>query len=215
VNAGVRAPLQNRVRPDGEIVAEPARGTLMGNRGGRIHDPATRALGRRRWASRAWIACELAWKDWRRPVFGAGYTELFFCDEVTALAAGHRPCMLCRRREANAYRAALAAGLGLATVPSFLDVDRLLHAERLQGRRKRIHRADAGALPDGAMIRDDAGAFWAILGGEALAWSPGGYQERARRPSGEVAVLTPPASLAALAKGYRPRWHASALAPEG
>ena len=109
-------PLQNRVDPWGELHAVAARGTMMGNRGGRIHDEH-RSLGARRWTSRRWICCELAFKGWWRPVMGRGYTELFFLDEVTALAAGHRPCFECRRAEAKAFAAAFSAGQG-ASSPS-------------------------------------------------------------------------------------------------
>ncbi len=91
-------PLQNRVLPDGQIVAHSARGAFMGNRGGRFHDPETRTLTTRRWASRQWIICVLDFKHRHREVMGHGYTELFFLDEVTALAAGHRPCFECRRQ---------------------------------------------------------------------------------------------------------------------
>lgn len=112
-------PLPNRIRPDGTLFADPARGTLFGNRGGKFHDPATRALPRRLYATQQWICCVLSFKGRQRDVWGRYYTELFFCDEVTALAAGHRPCMECRRGDALAYRAALVAGLGLGRVPSF------------------------------------------------------------------------------------------------
>jgi hypothetical protein len=83
--------LQNRVTPFGEFIATLARGTMMGNRGGRLHG-AQRQLGTRRWASKQWICCKLDFSDRHRTVWGDGYTELFFLDEVTAFAAGHRPC---------------------------------------------------------------------------------------------------------------------------
>jgi len=107
-------PLQNRVTPFGTLVADAARGEMFGNRGGRIHDPATRRLTGRRWASKAWICCVLSFKGRQRSVWGQSYTELFFCDEVTALAAGHRPCFECRRRDALAFQAAVARDLGAA-----------------------------------------------------------------------------------------------------
>jgi hypothetical protein len=102
-------PLQNRVTPFGEFIATPARGLLMGNRGGRLHDDA-RTLGARRWASKQWICCNLDFDDRHRAVWANGYSELFFLDEVTAFAAGHRPCFECRRREAEHF-AALFAGV--------------------------------------------------------------------------------------------------------
>lgn len=204
-------PLPNRVRPDGSLFADPARGTLFGNRGGRFHDPQARTPPTRSHASRQWICCVLSFKGRRRSVWGEGYTELFFCDEVTALAAGHRPCMECRRADALAYRDALTAGLGLDDHPSFPEIDRRLDAERREGRAKRLHWFPAGDLPDGAMVLTADGAgFLALRGDEALLWQPAGYVAREPRPSGLAAVLTPPASLAALANGYRPLWHESA-----
>ncbi|KRE09785.1 hypothetical protein ASE63_04485 [Bosea sp. Root381] len=201
--------LPNRIAPDGSLFADPARGLLFGNRGGRFHDPEARTLPQRTYASRQWLCCVLAFKGRRRQVWGQGYTELFFCDEVTALAAGHRPCMECRRADALAYRAALMLGTGLLVPPSFPEIDRILDTERRLGRRKRVHEMPANILPDGAMIID--GARWlAIRGGSALVWNPAGYGARRPRPTGIVPVLTPPASLAALAHGFRPLWHPSA-----
>ena len=113
--------LQNRVDPWGVLHAVPQRGTMLGNRGGRFHRD-DRTLGQRRWASRHWICCELHYKDLHHEAMGKGYTSLFFLDEVTALAAGHRPCFFCRRAEAN----------GLSRPPArSMDFDRALHAERL------------------------------------------------------------------------------------
>lgn len=206
-------PLPNRVRPDGSLFADPARGLMFGNRGGKFHDPATKALPARLYATKQWICCVLAFKGRRRDVWGRYYTELFFCDEVTALAAGHRPCVECRRADAHAYRAALVAGLGLAELPLFPAIDERLDQERRDGRRKRLHRLPAESLPDGAMIAAGAGEFLALRGAGALLWSPGGYVASRARPAGEVAVLTPPSSLAALANGYRPLWHPSAGGP--
>jgi hypothetical protein len=182
----------------------------MGNRGGRLHDPETQALKGRPWASRQWIICRLSFKGRRRQVWGQGYTELFFCDEVTALAAGHRPCMECRRADALAFRRAVADGLGLGRMPTCPELDRMLDAERREGRAKRLHRLDAGALPDGAMIRAPDGAFLALRGDAALVWSPAGYESLRLRPSGPVEVLTPPVTLAALASGYAPLWAGNA-----
>jgi hypothetical protein len=202
-------PLPNRVAPDGSLLAVPARGLLMGNRGGSFHDPQTRALPRRIQASRQWICCVLSFKNRHRQVWSRGYTELFFCDEVTALAAGHRPCMECRRADALAYRAALVEGLGLRETPLFPEIDRLLDDERRDGRAKRLHRLPAETLPDGAMIADGDRCL-ALRAGAALLWSPAGYVGELPRPTGMVSVLTPPASLAALSRGYRPLWHPSA-----
>lgn len=202
--------LPNRIRPDGTLAPDAVRGMLFGNRGGRFHDPQSEAAPKRLYASRQWICCVLSFKGRRRRVWGSGYTELFFCDEVTALAAGHRPCMECRRADALAYRAALTAGLRLPEPPRFPQIDRLLDGERRNGRYKLLHRLPAETLPDGAMIEAGPGAWLALRDGAALAWSPAGYVARQQRPRGEVAVLTPPASLAALRAGYSPLWHPSA-----
>ncbi|PTM40847.1 hypothetical protein [Bosea sp. 124] len=204
-------PFPNRVAPDGRLFADPARGLLFGNRGGRFHDPQTRALPQRTYASRQWICCVLAFKGRRRQVWGKGYTELFFCDEITALAAGHRPCMECRRADALAYRAALMRGTGLTDTPSFPEIDRRLDHERRSGRVNRLHHIPVADLPDGSMIlREDGQGFLALKSGRALLWSPAGYVARLEPPAGIVHVLTPPSTLAALANGYRPLWHGSA-----
>lgn len=204
-------PLPNRVRPDGALFADPARGTLFGNRGGRFHDPRTQALPRRIQASRQWICCVLSFKGRRHQVWGPGYTDLFFCDEVTAFAAGHRPCMECRRHDALAYRTALVSGLGLTQTPRFPEIDRILDGERRDGRGKRTHRLSVENLPDGAMLLAENGReFLALRGGSALLWAPAGYAARRDRPAGTVTVLTPPATLAVLRQGYRPLWHPSA-----
>ncbi len=198
-------PLQNRVSPFGELFATAARGTLMGNRGGRIHaDDQT--LTRRRWASRQWICCVLDFKGRQRDVWGRFYTELFFLDEVTAFAAGHRPCFECRRTDAQAF-ASHFPRKGKVSAPA---MDRVLHAERLDGKAKRTHRRAIDALPDGAMIVLD-GEPYAVRGARLLRWTPRGYDAMPRRPRGvTVDVLTPPSILAVLKRGYAPRWHKSA-----
>jgi hypothetical protein len=203
-------PLPNRVRPDGSLFADPVRGALFGNRGGRFHDPRRRDPPVRIHATRQWICCVLSFKGRRRQVWGQGYTELFFCDEVTALAAGHRPCMECRRGDALSYRAALMRGLSLQETPSFPEIDRLLDDERRIARVKQVHVAPAENLPDGAMILLEGGGFLALKGDAALPWSPAGYLAPRKRPGGLVTVLTPPSSIAALANGYAPLWHGSA-----
>jgi len=199
-------PLQNRVDPFGELLAAPARGTLMGNRGGRIHTDERR-LTTRRWASKQWICCLLDFKNRQRDVWGRSYTELFFLDEVTAFAAGHRPCFECRRRDAERF-ARLFAGSG--TRASAPQMDAVLHGERLDGKAKRLHCMRIDMLPDAAMIAIDGEAF-ALRGGRMLPWSGEGYGAPRTRPRGiDVDVLTPPSVLAVLERGYAPRWHASA-----
>ncbi len=134
-------PLQNRVTPSGELIATTARGLFMGNRGGRFHR-ADRTLSSRRWVSRQWICCRLEFSDRHREVWRTGYTELFFLDEVTALAAGHRPCFECRRADARAFAEALATGRALAAPPRAAEMDAILHAERLAGGAQRRHPMD-------------------------------------------------------------------------
>jgi len=199
-------PLQNRVTPFGDLVAAPARGLLMGNRGGRLHDDA-RELRTRRWASKQWICCLLEFNDRHRDVWGNSYTELFFLDEVTAFAAGHRPCFECRRKNAERF-ASLFAGKGRRADAAAMD-DRL-HGERLNGRAKRLHRRPVDGLPDGAMIALDGEAF-ALKGGRLLPWTPDGYGAARPRPRGDDAdVLTPSAIISVLAAGFTPLWHPSA-----
>jgi hypothetical protein len=199
-------PLPNRVDAFGNLFATPARGALTGNRGGRLHDEQ-RKLGSRRWASRQWICCKLDFNNRHRAVWGDGYTELFFLDEVTAFAAGHRPCFECRRKDAEHF-AALFSGHGKRAAAA--DMDKTLHAERLIGKTKRTHRRAIDALPDGAMVAIDNEAF-AIRGDRLLRWTPHGYGDARSRPRGtQVDVLTPPSILRVLARGYAPRWHVSA-----
>lgn len=199
--------LCNRVTPHGSLIADSGRGLFMGNRGGRIHDDAQK-LTARCWASKQWICCALAFKGRRRKVWGDGYTELFFLDEVTALAAGHRPCFECRRADANAF--ADAWGRASGHRPRAAEMDAILHAERLAGREKKMHRRDIAGLPDATMIAFDGTAF-AVRGDRLLRWSPAGYVEcTPRLASDDADVLTPPSIVAAFAAGYCPHWHPTA-----
>jgi hypothetical protein len=202
-------PLQNRVNPFGELFASAARGTLMGNRGGRFHTDA-KTLTARRWASRQWICCVLDFKGRQRDVWGRFYTELFFLDEPTALAAGHRPCFECRRKDAEAFAEAWRKARKLPSRLRAAAMDGVLQAERLQGREKRPHRRKIEVLPDGAFIAFDGEAF-AVCGDRLLHWTPHGYDGARTRPRGiAVDVLTPPSILAVLSAGYAPAWHPSA-----
>jgi hypothetical protein len=202
-------PLQNRVSPFGDLYASSARGLFMGNRGGRFHTDM-RTLTARRWASRQWICCVLDFKGRQRDVWGRFYTELFFLDEPTALAAGHRPCFECRRGDAQAFAESWRRACKFATRPSAREMDAVLHNERLQGRGKRLHRRKFDELPDGAFVALEEAAF-AVRGNALLRWTPNGYDARQPRPRGiTVDVLTPPAILAVLSAGYQPRWHPSA-----
>lgn len=202
-------PLQNRVTPFGEIVAASERGLFTGNRG-IIHDPDTKTLLKRRWTTKAWIICTLDWKGVRRrPMAGRSWTELFFLDEATALAAGHRPCFHCRRDRALAFRDAWAAGQGIAP-PSAPAMDAALHGERLDAqRRKRIHRLSGAIedLPDGTMIAAGAAAY-VVIGGRPLLWTAAGYRAAGSLPSID-GLLTPPSTAMVLSAGYRPALHPS------
>ncbi|MFT4098533.1 MAG: hypothetical protein QM651_15560 [Rhodoblastus sp.] len=198
------SPLQNRVDPFGEIHATSERGLFYGNRGGRFHRD-DRTLGASRWKSRQWITCLCVFKDRRNEVFGRRYTDLFFLDEPTALAAGHRPCYECRRDRALAYARAVDP---TGTIRAG-DLDRRLDAERRDGRAKRAHMLPIDGLPDGAIYADGAQAM-AISGDRILPWSFAGYGATMPRPRGiAVACLTPPTSLAALRAGYAPQWRPS------
>src|SRR3954451_20198006 len=159
-------PLQNRVDPFGRIQAVPERGMFTGNRGG-IHDPETKTLRSRRWTTRAWLICTCDYKDTRREPMGrnartggAGWTELFFLDEPTALAAGHRPCFYCRRDDANRFRAAWEKGNRVHDVRMH-DIDTVLHHERLDHGKKRLHAllVPLDQLPEGAMLQQGEESF--------------------------------------------------------
>jgi hypothetical protein len=196
-------PLRNRVTPFSELVADPARGLLYGNRGC-LHD-ANGAI-RRRYGTRRWIACRLEFRGWQRgPKLRPGlFTELFFLDEVTAFAAGHRPCALCRRadyvRLGEIWRELHPGQKGADAI------DLQLHAERVAPRTRAQlhHRAALDDLPDGAfVVRQDAA--WLVLGSQLLRWTVAGYPERQRRPRGEDAVvITPPSLVAVLQAGWEP-----------
>jgi hypothetical protein len=213
-------PLQNRVDPFGEIYAVPARGMFTGNRGV-IHDPRTRTLTVRRWTTKAWLICQCEFKGVRREPMGrnarsgnAGWTELFFLDEVTALAAGHRPCFYCRRARAKEFAGCYGVAFGIAE-PKVTDIDAQLHRER---RASAPRQAESGttleeeaiaALPDGAMVAANGVAF-ATKAGRLLPWGFEGYGatvSRATLGGAEIRLLTPPTTIAVLRAGYRPVWH--------
>jgi hypothetical protein len=181
---------------------------FTGNRG-IIHDPATKTLLRRRWASRAWLTCVCDFNGRRRDVMATrSWTELFFLDEATAFAAGHRPCFFCRRDDANRFRAAWEEGNGVSKVRAG-DIDAVLHVERLEGRSKRLHVLPMRlkGLPDGAMVQAGGESFL-IAQARALIWSPAGYRQ-AQGTIKSAMLLTPPSTLRALSAGYRPVLHRS------
>jgi hypothetical protein len=190
-------PLQNRVTPLGELIADPARGLVYGNRGC-LHDADGRI--RRRYNGKRWIACRLEFRGWlRRPLLQPGrFTELFFLDDATAMAAGHRACALCRREDYNRlteiWRELHPGRTGADAI------DAHLHSERLRG----VHDAAYADLPDGAFVLHD-GEPWLVLGAELLRWTPAGYDERVPRPvRGQAALVTPPSLVAVLRAGWEP-----------
>jgi hypothetical protein len=202
-------PLQNRVTPLGEIVATPQRGLFTGNRG-IIHDPATKTLLNRRWAAKAWIICVCEFRGRRRDVMASrSWTELFFLDEATALAAGHRPCFYCRREDANRFRAAWQQGNGVNAMRAS-EMDEGLHRERLDGRAKRLHALPmpVEALPDGAMVQA-GGESWLIARGRPWLWSFEGYRKTDVLLQ-DAMLITPPSTVSALRAGYGAVLHPSA-----
>ena len=200
-------PLQNRVTPFGELIATPARGTLMGNRGC-LHDAAHRI--RRPFAVKRWIICVLEFKGRQRKVMTPGqYTELFFLDEATALAAGHRPCAECQRRRYDLFRTHWAPR-GRA-LPGADEMDNALHAERLDRRAKRTYTDVLSRVPAGAMVADAEGRPYLVAGDALLPWRPSGYGARVPRPAAaRWRVLTPRSIVRALARGYPVAVHSSA-----
>ena len=182
-------PLRNRVTPLGDLIADPARGLVYGNRGC-LHDRDGNIV--RRYQVKRWIACRLEFKGRRRSRLQqpGRYTELFFLDEATAFAAGHRPCAECRREDYNRFRHLVGETRADA-------IDERLHAERLGPYRV----APVDDLPDGAFVLND-GEPWLVRGTELLRWTPAGYTDRRRRSSGAAQVVTPPLLVAVLRTGW-------------
>ena len=209
-------PYQNRVDPAGNICVHPARGEFYGNRGGVLHDAEQRIV--RRQKGRAWLVCVTAFKGRRRKLMQPNrYTELFFLDEVTALAAGHRPCFECRRQSALAFAEALGQSRGEERL-SAPAIDALLAVERKRepdAPESRIAREAISSLPDGTMVRQ-RGTFYALRGGKLLPWSFEGYgapveiDALSRDP---IHLATPPSTVAALDHGYHPAFHSQAWNP--
>jgi hypothetical protein len=196
-------PLRNRVTPLGELVAEPGRGLVYGNRGC-LHDE--RGGIRRRFDGKRWIACRLRFRGWHRePLVQPGrFTELFFLDEATAFAAGHRPCALCRREDYVRF-GEIWGELHPGQVGADA-IDAQLHAERIEPRTRghRLHEADLADLPDGAFVLR-ADAPFLVLGPELLRWSTAGYVERlARRGRSAITLITPPSLVEVLRAGWHP-----------
>jgi hypothetical protein len=207
-------PLRNRVTPFGTIISTEARGTLYGNRGV-LHNADKELV--RDYTTRAWIACVLEFKGRRRRLLMPGrFTELFFLDEATALAAGHRPCGECRRESYKAFRAAWLKGnraLGLDPGCRVDEIDRVIHEDRIWPRGEKVtYQARIESLPDGGFI-DIGGVAFLVLGDRLLEWSPAGYvASRPRFLGTHAKVLTPKSIVRAIAAGYSPALHPSAEA---
>jgi hypothetical protein len=199
-------PLQNRVTPFSRIEAVPQRGIFTGNRG-ILHDEQRR-LVTERWRHKNWIICELSYRDWRRTLMSPRkWTELFFLDEAVALAAGHRPCAFCRL---PAFRAFAAAWAGAGPLPKAPEIDKALHAERVPTIRggERPRRQLSG-LPTGTMVLlpENPDQSWLVSQGHLFPWTHAGYGTPVAAAEREVFLITPPATVGALARGYRPTLH--------
>lgn len=204
-------PLQNRVNPFGEIIATPHRGTVMGNRGC-LHDGGKKIL--RQYAVKRWIICQLKFKGRHRQVMAPNrYTELFFLDEATALAAGHRPCAECNRPKYNEFRELWAKAnpnLAKSSRPSADEMDLILHKERLTANRQKVtFPAQLSTLPPGTFITfQDTRQTYLVLENKLLAWTSAGYADQIARPTeARVEVLTPASVVKTLAAGYQPEIH--------
>jgi hypothetical protein len=196
-------PRQNRVTPLGELIAAPARGLVYGNRGC-LHDANGRI--RRRYAGKRWIACRLSFRGWQRGALmqPGHFTELFFLDDATAFAAGHRPCALCRREDYNCL-GAIWRDLHPGQIGADA-IDAQLQAERVDpyAGEHRCHDARADELPDGAFVLVDDEPFL-VLGDDLIRWTPAGYGMRTARPGRtQVRVITPPSLIVVLRGGWQP-----------
>jgi hypothetical protein len=201
-------PLQNRVDPFGNLFRTHARGAMMGNRGGTLHDSDREIV--RTYKSRRWISCVLEFRGRRRIVMSERrYTELFFLDEAVAFAAGHRPCAECRRDRFNAFKEAWRRAKKLDSLPFADEMDLELHPTRIDRRKKVTWEAAMSSLPDGCFVQIDARAY--LLWNDALLlWTPDGYSERVARPNDlAVLVLTPAPIVGCLSHGYKPEIHDS------
>jgi hypothetical protein len=202
--------LQNRVNPAGELFRTHARGTMMGNRGGAIHNSDREIT--RRFKSRRWITCVLEFRGRHRIVMSERrYTELFFLDEAVAFSAGHRPCAECRRERFNAFKDAWRRNSGDATLPFADDMDRELHPARIGNRGEKVtYEAELGSLPDGCFVRFEGRAYL-VDDGALLLWTPEGYSQREAVQENMVAiVLTPKPIVECFRQGYKPHIHESA-----
>ena len=202
-------PLENRVDPFGELFRTSARGTMMGNRGGALHNSDREIV--RRFRSRRWITCVLQFRGRHRIVMSERrYTELFFLDEAVAFAAGHRPCAECRRERFNAFRHSWRSSSGLDQLPMADEMDLELHPARIDAQRRKVtYEAALGSLPDGCFVRIDGSAYLVWNHG-LLLWTPEGYTSRITRVEDRTAtVLTPQPIVGCFRQGYQPEIHDS------
>lgn len=206
-------PLQNRVDPFGNLFRTHARGTMMGNRGGALHNSDLEIV--RGYKSRRWIACVLEFRGRHRIVMSERrYTELFFLDEAVAFAAGHRPCAECRRERFNAFKDAWKRAKKLDSLPFADEMDLELHPARIimreKDRREKVtYEAPIGSLPDGCFVQIDGRAYL-VWNDALLLWTPEGYTRREVRPNDLTApVLTPAPIVECMSQGYRPEIHES------
>lgn len=204
-------PLQNRVDPFGNIFRTSARGTMMGNRGGALHNADREIV--RRYKSRRWIVCVLEFRGRHRIVMSPNrYTELFFLDEAVAFAAGHRPCAECQRERYNAFKGAWKRVHGLEQLPFADEMDLELHPTRIANGKKVTQKAPLNSLPDGCFVQID-GFPYLVAGNALLLWTPEGYTRRVERPKDSIVrVLTPESMVGCFRQGYLPEIHESARA---
>jgi len=188
-------PLRNRVTPLGDLISDPARGLVYGNRGC-LHDDRGRI--RRRFATRRWIGCRLQFKGWHRKALmqPGKFTELFFLDEATAFAAGHRPCALCRREDYRRF-------LDVVGATGADEVDERLHRERLDGHGRRLHPGFFDDLPDGTFVLRGSEP-WLVSGSALLRWTPAGYSDRIVPDDRRLQAITPPTLVELLRVGWEP-----------
>ena len=213
---GGEVPLRNRVDPFGNIHAVPERGTMFGNRGGCMHTPDQRLHGRP-WTNERWICCVLEFKGRRRKLMQPGlYTELFFLDEATAFAAGHRPCMECRRPDAKRFIEAWERGNlpPSERIRSISEIDACAHQERVDAKThaQLTQPARLAELPDGAMVTFEPTQSNPLLvwRGQLLPWSFGGYGRASDATADVATLLTPPSFVASFREGYLPSVHPTA-----
>ena len=193
-------PLQNRINPEGDICFSPARGTLMGNRGC-LHNESKQIVSNSK--RDAWVTCLIEFQGRHRPVMAPGqYTELFFLDEATALAAGHRPCASCRRDRYDTFMSAWGKGNRGGAKTLVGDVDKQMKLDRSSLARKTV--ANLDGLPDGVIVKTSDGAFYLLKDGKLFPWSFQGYGKPV--PVGSMAgpfvVLTPESTVKAIRAGY-------------